>query len=122
MDPWASALIQLGVGGIGLFLFTQGKLLSEAVVNKLVAAITAAFEARITEWRDRYIEMREDRDAWRELALGTEERLGPATAVVATAIGAPVPPVETGPSGRGGLAEGYTAADRALRRGRTRRG
>lgn len=122
MDQWAGALIQLGVAGVGLYLFVNGKLLSEATAARLLALL----DARIAEWRERYLEMREDRDAWRELALGNERSLDLARPIVAEVVGVPVDePEQPSPSPRSALRarrEGrYTAPDQALRRGTRRR-
>lgn len=101
MEQWAGALIQLGVAGVGLYLFVKGVLLAKPFVDQLLAALAAGhaaevlqLEKRIAEGDERYSEMRTDRNAWKQLALQTEQRLDKATPVVATAIGAPVPSVE----------------------------
>lgn len=114
-------LVNLGVGGAGLYLFARGLLLSKATVTEIITAIREQFSERLREWAERYGEMKADRDAWRDLALGNEERLEVAAPTVATAIGAPVPPEFTArqakPSRRR-IEEGYDAGDQAHRRRR----
>ncbi len=118
MEQWASALVNLGIGGVGLYLFVKGVLVSAPTVT----AIVAALDARIAEWKDRYEEMRDDRDAWRELALGNERSVDLARPIVAQAAGV-VPPAEVGvPPGTGqALGQRYTGADQVLKRRRQRR-
>lgn len=107
MEAWAGALVNLGIGGVGLYLFVKGVLLSSVAVAQIVALL----DARIDEWRERYVEMREDRDAWRELALGTEQTLDVARPIVKQALGLPVPARRPRRAGQRALEEGYTAGD-----------
>lgn len=118
MEPWVAALVNLGVGGIGLYLFAKGLLLSKETVAQLVAAVTEAFNARLVEWKERYDEMREDRDAWRELALGNERSVDLARPIVAEAAGVPevAPPAVPARGSRVRTDEGYTAGDTRSRR------
>jgi hypothetical protein len=90
-----AVLAQAGVAGVGLYLFATGKLVAQTVVDTLAKV----YEARIKEMGERLAEMRRDRDAWRNLALGTERRLDVAAPTVATAIGAPVPSLPPNPEG-----------------------
>jgi len=91
----AGALINLGVSGIGLYLFATGKLLAKAVVDELLAKIVALYEKALVERDKRIRELTADRDSWKALALGTEQRLDRVThdvlPTVAGAVGLPVP-------------------------------
>lgn len=99
MNPdWPSLLAQLGVAGVGLYLFVKGVLLSKPTADQLLASAEARrlaeavlYQARIAEGDARWAEMRDDRNEWRRLALQTERRLDQAVPTIASAIGAPVP-------------------------------
>lgn len=90
-------LLQLGVAGVGLYLFATGKLLTKAQSDERVAEVARLYEARISEGDERYDEMRVDRNEWKALALGTERRLDAALPTVAAAVGAAVPSTEPAP-------------------------
>lgn len=79
-------IVDLGVAGVGLYLFATGKLLSKTTVDALIAKIVGVYEKQI-------VELRRDRDEWKKLALGTEQRFDRVVPVVATTIGAS--PVES---------------------------
>lgn len=80
MDPSViGALVNAGIGGIGLYLFVRGVILAKPVVDELLA-----------ERDRRIVDLKADRDGWRRLALGTERRLDRATPIIASAVGAPV--------------------------------
>ena len=85
MDPQAvAALVQLGVAGVILWAFLTDRLRTTEQSDERVAEVSKLWEARFREMRD-------DRNEWRRLALGTEKRLDAASSTVATALGAPVP-------------------------------
>lgn len=105
MDPAAiAALVNIGVAGIGLYLFAQDKLRTKAATDEQQARsddrlveVRALYEVRITEGDERYDEMRTDRDEWKKLALGTERRLDAAVPAIAVAVGASVPSLPPAP-------------------------
>lgn len=109
MTPEAiAALLQLGLAGLGLYLFVAGILLSKTNVEaerkregEDQAKLVALYEARIVEADERYEELRAERDQWRALALGTERRLDQVVPAVATAVGAAVPSLPPAPPGGG---------------------
>jgi hypothetical protein len=95
------ALLNVGVAGVILALFILGIIERTKAADERVAAVQKAadeqaklYEKRIADGDARTVEMRNDRDQWRFLALGSERRLDRAIPTVATAIGAPVPSVE----------------------------
>ena len=92
-----AALLQLGLAGVGLYLFAIGFLRSRKVdddehkrQDEHLAKLEALWEALFTAMRD-------DRNAWRDLALGTERRLDRVVPTVAAAVGAPVPSLPPAP-------------------------
>lgn len=105
MDPQAiAALVNLGVAGVGLYLFATGKLRAKVVddeartdADERLAEQRVLYDARIAEFGARYLELRADRDSWKALAMGTERRLDVALPTVATALGAAVPSTERAP-------------------------
>jgi len=85
MDPNAiAALVNLGVAGIGLYLFVTDRLVTKKSCDERIAAVVEAKNAQIATEKARG-------DDWKALALGTEKRLDQVVPVVATAVGAPVP-------------------------------
>ncbi len=92
MDPAViGALVNAGIGGIGLYLFAKGSLLAKSVVDELLAKLGAVYETALLERDKRILELKADRDQWKRLALGTERRLDRVVPTLATAVGAPVP-------------------------------
>lgn len=95
MDPQAiSVLVNLGIGGVGLYLFANGTLLTKKVVDQIrvdfdkrLAQVVALYEARLKAGDQRYNEMKADRDEWKGLTLGSERRLTAAIPAVAAAVG-----------------------------------
>lgn len=106
MEPQAvAALVNLGVAGVGLYLFATGKLRPKSVDDEA----QAQGDARLAEQRalyeralaDRDLRITDERrrgDEWRALALGTERRLDQVAPVVAAAAGVPVPSVPAAPT------------------------
>lgn len=102
MDPQTiAALVQLGVAGVFIYAFLTDKIRTKAAADERqadsdsrLAEVRALYDARIAEGDERYTEMREDRNHWRGLTLGTERRLDQVTPLVATAVGVPVPSAE----------------------------
>lgn len=98
MSPEAiAALVNLGVAGIGLYLFVTGTLRSKSVDEERakqdaerLAELRVMYDARVALGDARLAELRADRDQWRALALGTEQRLDRALPTVASAIGVPL--------------------------------
>lgn len=83
MDPNAiAALVNLGVAGIGLYLFATGKLIAKTILD----AFVTIYESRHAALLERYVEMRTDRDEWKRLALASERRIVEATPIVGTAV------------------------------------
>jgi hypothetical protein len=94
MDPVLQLLTGAGVAGVMLLLFVRGDLATKKATDERITEINK-------QWSERFNEMRQDRNSWRQLALGTERRLDVAGPTVAKAIGAPLPSPEPDPPGIG---------------------
>lgn len=99
-------LLNGGALGLIVFLFIKDVLVTKKASDERVAEVSK-------QWSERFTEMRNDRNEWKKLALGSEQRVDAAVPIVAAALDAPVP---SQPS-PGSLVEDHRRADR-VRRGR----